>query len=550
MANYLSPFSSRQFLDANGIPYNGAQLFTYVAGSSTKVTTYKNEAGSSAHANPIILNTKGEPADGSGVVYPIWQIGGTAVKFVLAPSDDTDPPASAIATWDNIDGINDTSISIDQWISGPTPTYVSATQFTLVGDQTSTFHVGRRVKTTNSGGTVYGTITVSAYTTLTTVTVVNDSGSFDAGLSAVYYGLITADNTSDPAGTKYGKITFSDLSFFTTGIGPGYIQNYSLSAAAAANALTITLSGYDGTALSSTNKAQFTFRNATAGTGTTAVVSQTADLTLTISSGSTMGATSAVPFRVWIVVFNDAGTLRLGAINCSVSSNSGTDSTAIIYPLSDDSLASSTAEGGAGASDSAGVIYTGSAVTTKAMRVLGYMEFSLTTAGTWDKSPDKTQIWQPGMKLPGDVVGSSYKRDGASATTTTTLPGDNTIPQNTEGAEFTTLAYTPNASANILRIESSTYVATDTTSSPLSLALFQDTTADAIISTVQHSAGINAVASLSLRFETKALSTTARTYKIRYGANAGGTTRVNGEGASGLHGGILDAFIKVTEFMG
>lgn len=199
MANYLSLFSNRQFIDANGNPYSGAKLFTYSVGSSTKVTTYKNEAGSASHANPIILNTKGEPADGSGVAYPIWQIGGTAVKYVLVPSTDTDPPASPIETWDNIDGINDTSITVDQWISGATPTYVSATSLTLVGDQTSTYHIGRRIKTTNSGGTIYSTITNSVYGALTTLTLVNDSGTLDSGLSAISYGVLSSSNGSIPA---------------------------------------------------------------------------------------------------------------------------------------------------------------------------------------------------------------------------------------------------------------------------------------------------------------------------------------------------------------
>lgn len=102
-------------------------------------------------------------------------------------------------TEDNISGVNDTAVSSDQWVaSGLTPTYIGATQFSLVGDQTTAFHVGRRLKTTNSGGTVYSTITVSAFTSLTTVTVVNDSGSLDAGLSAVSYGLLTTDNPSTP----------------------------------------------------------------------------------------------------------------------------------------------------------------------------------------------------------------------------------------------------------------------------------------------------------------------------------------------------------------
>ncbi|GAH00811.1 unnamed protein product, partial [marine sediment metagenome] len=118
------------------------------------------------------------------------------LDFVLAPSTDTDPPVSAIDTLEDISGINDTSVSIDQWISGAAPTYVDATSFTLVGDQTTDFHVGRRIKTTNTGGTIYSTITVSAYTSLTTITVVNDSGTLDSGLSAASYGLLTATNPS------------------------------------------------------------------------------------------------------------------------------------------------------------------------------------------------------------------------------------------------------------------------------------------------------------------------------------------------------------------
>lgn len=194
MAQKLNPFSGRQFLDANGDPYSGAKLFTYLEGTSTKQTVTKDSAGLSNHANPIILNSKGEPADTGGSAQAIWQPDATNIKLVLAPASDTDPPSSPIATWDNLEGINDTvgSGASEQWVEGPTPTYVSATSFTLTGDQTATFHVGRRVKTTNSGGTVYGTIITSAYTTLTTITIVTDSGSLDSGLSAVSYGLLTA----------------------------------------------------------------------------------------------------------------------------------------------------------------------------------------------------------------------------------------------------------------------------------------------------------------------------------------------------------------------
>lgn len=221
MEYYLNLFSGRQFVDSNGAPYVGAQLFIYSAGSSTKVTTYKDNAGASQHANPIILNARGEPADGAGASQPIWQEAGVDVKLVLAPANDTDPPVSAISTWDNIGGINDASAVNEQWIVGPTPTYVSTTSFTLVGDQSTTFHVGRRVKTTNSGGTIYSTITAVAYTTLTTVTVVNDSGVLDSGISAVSYAVLSADGASAPSvkvsgldWTHQGQVTMSGKSIW------------------------------------------------------------------------------------------------------------------------------------------------------------------------------------------------------------------------------------------------------------------------------------------------------------------------------------------------
>src|SRR6185369_2648136 len=97
-------------------------------------------------------------------------------------------------------GINDNTVAADQWVVYQgTPTYVSATSFTLVGDQTQIFQVGRRIKTANTGGTIYSTITASVYgAPNTTVTVANTSGALDSGLSAVSYGLISVLDTSLP----------------------------------------------------------------------------------------------------------------------------------------------------------------------------------------------------------------------------------------------------------------------------------------------------------------------------------------------------------------
>jgi hypothetical protein len=190
-----------QFNDTAGVPRAGAKLFTYVGGSvNTKQTTYTTSVGDVPNANPIILNADGK------IPQPIWLTTGVSYKFVLAPPTDTDPPTSPIDTIDVITGINDSSTVVNEWVSAPAPTFVSTTQFTLAGDQTSNFHVGRRVKCTVTAGTVYGTITVSAFTTLTTVTIELDSGTLDSGLSAVSYGLISQNNDSDPAFTDQAPV--------------------------------------------------------------------------------------------------------------------------------------------------------------------------------------------------------------------------------------------------------------------------------------------------------------------------------------------------------
>ena len=174
-----------------GEPASGYKLFYYAAGSTTKQNTYTTSVGNVPNENPLTLDSSGRTPFG------VWFTAGLGYKEYLAIPTTADPPTSAVLSEDNLYGINDTSVSTSQWTaSGLTPTYVSTTQFTLVGDQTTDFHVGRRVRFTVTAGTVYGKITVSAYTTLTTVTI--DSGPLDAGLSAVDLSILTYVNNALP----------------------------------------------------------------------------------------------------------------------------------------------------------------------------------------------------------------------------------------------------------------------------------------------------------------------------------------------------------------
>ncbi|MBT9177473.1 MAG: hypothetical protein DDT20_01806 [Firmicutes bacterium] len=180
-----------QFELANGLPAVGNRLFFYVAGTTnTKQSTLTNSTGNFANPNPIVLNSLGQPPN------EIWFTAGRNYKVVYAPPGADDPPSSPIWEVDNLAGINDVRGVLDQWVSGPAPTFVSATSFTLLGDQTSVFQVNRRLRTLNTSGTIHSTILTSAFVTVTTVTVVNDSGVLDTGLSAVSYGLLSPLNAS------------------------------------------------------------------------------------------------------------------------------------------------------------------------------------------------------------------------------------------------------------------------------------------------------------------------------------------------------------------
>ncbi len=191
MATYFRLLDvGRQFFDSNGDPLNGGKLYTYDDGTTTNKSTYQDGAGNSAHANPIILDSAGR------VTAEVW---GTTGAYKLKLNDSLD---SNIWTRDDIVGINDSASSAaSEWVpSGLTPTYASGTTFTLAGDQTSTFHAGRRLKITDGSGTIYGTVRSVAFGASTTVTVLVDAGgTITNPTTAVQYGLLSSINTSSPS---------------------------------------------------------------------------------------------------------------------------------------------------------------------------------------------------------------------------------------------------------------------------------------------------------------------------------------------------------------
>ena len=140
-----------------------------------------------------------------------------------------------------------------------------------------------------------------------------------------------------------------------------------ITASVAASALTITL-----------NPTILDFRASPLTSGTVTTITVPAAISVTIPSTSTMGTVSAVQSRIVVIAINNAGTVELAAVN--ISGGSVLDETTLI-----------TTTAAAAAGNSATAYYSTTARTGVAYRVVGYVESTQATAGTWITTPSTLQ---------------------------------------------------------------------------------------------------------------------------------------------------------------
>jgi hypothetical protein len=171
--------------------------------------------------------------------------------------------------------------------------------------------------------------------------------------------------------TATGTVTAETLTFEGGGsmTKPSEAGIQSLTATVAANALTVTL-----------NPAVLDFRSTTLTSGVPVSRTIPSAISIVVSSGSTLGTVSAVQSRIVVLALDNAGTVELAVVNIS----GGND-------LTETGLISTTAEGGSGTADSASTIYSNTARTNVAYRVVGYVESTQATAGTWASTPSTVQ---------------------------------------------------------------------------------------------------------------------------------------------------------------
>ena len=192
-----------------------------------------------------------------------------------------------------------------------------------------------------------GTITTVNCTTVNATTV--------NATTVTATGTITAETLTFEGGGSLTKVPESAIKPIT--------------ATVAANALTVTL-----------NPTTLDFRSATLTSGTVVSRLISSAISVVVSSGSTLGTIAATQSRIVVLALDNAGTVELAVVNIS----GGND-------LTETGVISTTAEGGAGAADSASVIYSTTARTGVAYRVVGYIESTQATAGTWATAPSTIQ---------------------------------------------------------------------------------------------------------------------------------------------------------------
>lgn len=178
---------------------------------------------------------------------------------------------------------------------------------------------------------------------------------------------VSGDKTFSGDNTHSGLESFA-LTKFSTPLGPRYLNNISIDATVASNALTVTLYGNDGAAPSATNPVQLSFRSSTLTTGTTTVATATAATTVVAPDGATLGFIASEDSYIYVYALNNAGTVELAL--------SGS-------PHWDTNILQSTTAIGTG-SDTRTVLYSTTLRSNVAIRFIGLIKIQTgATPGQW-----------------------------------------------------------------------------------------------------------------------------------------------------------------------
>lgn len=196
---FISPYV--QMFDDDGDPLDGGTIEFYEPGTTTPKAVYADGNMITSLGTVVTLDSAGRAKIWlSGYYYVIVKdsLGNT----VGDPQDNVSTAYSPAAA---------SAITMSEWQDQTdTPTYIGVTQFSVVGDKTLVYTIGRRIKAVVTAGTIYGTITnvaAAGAPIVTTVTVLWDlSYALDGGLSSVSTGIISPIASGSPYQVPIGVV--------------------------------------------------------------------------------------------------------------------------------------------------------------------------------------------------------------------------------------------------------------------------------------------------------------------------------------------------------
>jgi len=226
------------------------------------------------------------------------------------------------------------------------PVFIDSTSFSVVNDITSLATAGRRVWIDDSAGPRVNAIVKSSSfgSGITTIIIEEGTSAILSTLTAFYLGADTLGNYSVPDIYNGGDL---------------------ISISAAINAGTLDLN-------TQCTTLKFRLTVLTSGDSITRPAESIAKLT--VPSGATLGMTNAISSKLTLLAIDHAGTVELAVINNLAETH-----------LNGASLISTTIM--SAASDSVNVFYSATARSNVAYHVLGYIDITEATAGTWVTAP-------------------------------------------------------------------------------------------------------------------------------------------------------------------
>ena len=269
-------------------------------------------------------------------------------------NDLADPGADRIIFWDDSDGDLD-------WLSLGTGLSITGTSLNLSSNLQNVSSL-----TPTDGGVIIG-----------------DGNSFvvESGATARASLGIVNPITPDAVGDFVVGETASNAISVPLPMGGSPMVNGQVSLSVSGSALIITMLGADGNSLSASNALFARMPQGNPLDGTVAVRKHTSTLTMTVSHGSTLGTANGATTPLYVYLLDNAGTLEL-AISATY--------------YGQQSVRSTTAEGGAGGADSFTTIYSTTARTSVPIVPILRWDCAQTSAGVWLSVTGEKQL------APGD----------------------------------------------------------------------------------------------------------------------------------------------------